>query len=245
MSNNINQRLLWQIAILGVGLSACGTNTFTAAEKKDPAEIATRSLENNKPQDAIDGLEKALSKDPANPCYLSILSSAYAQIVGIDPLTIAQTMATASGTSNSVTGLFGVVPAATSNNLKVMQHAVDLLQSIPPAQRTTADNFKLALFLLANISLVAKHYDSLSKGKLTAADLQALTPQDAITILSNVSAAQAVLASVTGQGANSAQAAAQIAQVQSAIAAQPGATPTDQLRNYLISTGNGDKAPAG
>ncbi len=228
-----------KIFFIAIFLSAtsCGKNPLSSAEKKEPAQDATLQLEKKNPQKAIDILEAALVDDPSNITYLSVLSMAYAQRAGVDPLTLAQKAATqpAADSSNpaGMVGFFPVLPVASTQNISDVDYAISLIQKIPAGSRITADTFKIGIFLTASMALKAKALDTDGDGQLSQAELMALTPAQAIAILGNLATAVTAFAAANGYDTTSVQAGAKIQQLQAAINAAPGATPQEKLQYYL------------
>jgi hypothetical protein len=220
-------------------LNACGPNAFEAMEKKDPAEKATVALENGDAQKAIDILSDALADDPTNQQYISILSMAYAQRAGLDPLTLAQNMATSQSTglassSNGITSLFSIMPTATDAHIADVDQAVTLLISIPSADRKSYDTLKLAMFQTAAMTLRTKALDKNGDGELTADELLSMSTSSATSLLNQLASAAVAFSGATlPTGTTDAQAAAQITAIQSAISSQPGASDEEKLKNYL------------
>lgn len=220
-------------------LTSCGKNPFASSEKKEPAEDATIQLEKKNPQKAIDILEAALTDDPGNFTYVSVLSMAYAQRAGVDPITLAQKAATQNSTDSnnpaSMVGFFPVLPAATAKNIADVDYAISLIQQIPQPSRIAADTFKIGIFLTASMALKAKQLDTNGDGVLSQSELLAMTPAAAIAILSNLSTAVAAFANANGYDTTSVQATQQIQKLQDVINSTPGATPQEKLQNYLAT----------
>ena len=235
-------------------IAACGTNPFKTYDKKDPAEDASVALEQNNPQKAINILEAALADDPGNVTYTSLLSMAYAQRAGIDPLTLAQKMGTSTTSSstssttstapaNGVTSLFSVMPAATDANIADVDKAVALIISIPNASRISADTLKLAMFQTAAMTLRAKALDTNGDGVLSPAELLAMSTTSATAILSQLAGAAGAFAGNTSTSTTDAAASAQVTKIQAAIDACPGASTDEKLKNYLAQTNSSTTSP--
>lgn len=227
--------------VLAFVFSSCGPNLFKDVEKKDPAEDATVALEAGKPDDAISILTDALADDPGNEQYLSILSLAYAQRAGIDPLTLAQKMGSGSGgsssssssSSNSLTALFAFMPEATDANIADVDLAIAALGQIPAANLKSYDILKLAIFQTSAMVLRTKALDTDGDGTISAAELLAMSPTSAAAILGQLANA-AISFSGTGEGSTTnAAAGAKIEQIRSSIASEAGETDADKLKSYL------------
>lgn len=231
------------------GSISCGSNILEGAEKSEAAEDATVELEQKRPSKAISILEKALSKDPGNAQYLSILSTAYAQRAGVEPLSLAQSVADKGGSSGTnltasstadLVSLFKVVPEATTSTLADIDRAIAILSAdLPRAQWLAGDSFKFALFQLASTVMHLKVLDTNQDGILSTSEL--LTLSGASTILSQILTASTLVNS--GQSSTvSAQAAQVLSQQHAAIEAMPGATDDEKLRNYLAKSGGSPTA---
>ena len=256
MKTNRTSKKTWVTALLCLGFtSACGTSIFVHAEKKNSAEDATINLEKNQPDAAIGTLNKALAKDPENTKLIALLSSATAQKYGIDVVTIALQMAKNSSTpattsssssgassgTNGITALFSVLPASTDENINGIQGAISIMETIPAALRTAADNFMLTLMHTAVLGLVAKQFDKDGDGLISPVEMLSITPDAAVAILANLLAAQEVLAMGTGAtGGSSSAAMAAVGHIQTAIDNAPGSSDQEKLVNYLS---NGAKVP--
>jgi len=222
-----------------IAISACGANPYKNYEKKDPAEDATVALEEGNPNKAISILTSALESDPENWVYVSILGMAYAERGGINALTLAQNMASGSSSTstNGVTSLFSIMPEATDSNIADVDSALANMMRIPAASRTTADVLKIAMFQTAALTLRTKKYDLDGDGTISAAEAFAMSGGDATAILSQLAGAASAFASGNSTSTTDKAAAAQVTNIQTKIAACPGATESDQLKNYLSKTG--------
>jgi hypothetical protein len=233
------------VAIGMTVLTACGPNAFKQMEKQEPAQEATVALENDNAQKAIDILTDALKDDPGNQQYISILALAYAQRAGVDPLTLAQKMASDTANSdssltlaggNSVTALFGVMPVATEATIADVDTAVALLLSL--TTRPSYDVLKLAMFQTASMTLRAKILDTNGDGILSPAELLTMTSTSAIAILSQLAGAADAFSGSSSSSTTDQAASARVSTIQAAIAAEQGATDEERLKNYLARTGS-------
>lgn len=217
---------------------SCGTNTFEQLEtSKDPAEEATRALEEGKPSKARSIMEKELESDTTNYQYISILASAKAQEAGIDTMEFALSLAE-SGGGDSITGLFGVVPTPTESSLTSLDEAVNHLNSIPSASQTQEDQFKAAIFSTCLMTMRVKILDTDGDGSLSDAELISnLTVDNAASILSSLTSAETAIA---GYGASDGTTSAvnNISTISSSINSQSGSTDAEKLQNYLSSSGS-------
>lgn len=232
---------LYIIALLVSHLVSCGPNPFASYETKDPGEDATVALEDGNPNKAINILTDALKDDPENWQWVSILALAYAERAGINALTLAQKMASNSGSqttsTNEVTSLFSLLPDATDANINDVDEAVALMLKIPALDRTTADVLKIAMFQTASLTLRTKKLDTNGDGIISVSELLGMTSGDALTILTQLSSAAAAFAGGDPSSSTDQAAAAQISTIQSAIGTCPGASQEDKLKNYLSKTG--------
>ena len=231
-------------------LFGCGSSVFKAVEKDDPAVDATLAIEQNRPQDAIDILTSALEGDPNNYQYLSILSSAQAQLVGVDFVRVILKMATSSsdssetatssstptaGNTNSVTPLFSALPDATDANMTGLDTAIATLETIPPGARTAADNYKLTIFYTARLGLRTKSFDKDGDGQVTPVELLELDSEDAIAIITSIVSAEEAIAQAIDGSESTTASSEKISEIKAAIDASEGATDAEKLQNYLGS----------
>jgi hypothetical protein len=233
------QSAIFHCLATAVIYSGCGANLYDAVEPSDPATDAVLALENNKPKEAIEIAEGGLESDPDNYQLISILASAYAQKAGLSPLDFALQLAEqqSSGSAGSgITTTFGALPDATTENISSITIAIAALESIPSDHRTTGDKFKMSMLYTAKMGLLAKQFSDTVSGNLTVENLQNLTPDQAIEILSSLGGAAGAIAALDTSGdGNSAKAAAQITAIQAKIDEQEGADQTEKLRNYLAT----------
>ncbi len=228
-------------AILG-----CGGNLFQGSDTSDPAEDAALLLEKDKPNDAIKLLEKALVKSPGDPKLLSMLSAAYAQRAGIEPLAMARNLASPSGdttssssggsdqSNSSLISLFGVTPKATEDSVYDISYAVTILTvDLSQDQWLPGDQFKLAIFQTSASVMRLKILDKDNDGKLSLTEIASLT--SASSIISQLAASQATLGQDPSD-TSSVKAAESLAKYQAAIAASEGANDDEKLKNYLAKS---------
>lgn len=229
-------------------LLGCGSNPFRSADAPDPAEDAALLLEKDRPSDAIKLLETALKKSPGEPKYISVLSAAYAQRAGIEPLSMARNLAggnsssessasaalVAGGDNSSLISLFGVTPRATADSVYDINYAVTLLTvEVTQDQWLPGDQFKLAIFQTSASVLNLKILDKNEDGKLGVDEIANLT--SASVIINQLAASQAIL-SQDPNDASSLKAAEALAKYQSSIASSEGSTDEEKLKNYLAKT---------
>ncbi len=227
-----------KIIFIATLLTACGPNSFTSLEKSDPAEDSTIALEEGNPQKAIDILTDALEGDPGNLQYISLLSMAYAQRAGVDPVTLIQNMSSTSSLaeSNSITSLFSIMPPATETAIADVDTAVALLLTIPGSDRKTYDTLKLALFQTASMTLRSKILDTNGDGILSTEELMAMSSASALAMLSQIAGAVSAFADGNSTSATDKAASEQISKIQTAINAESGATDEEKLKNYLAKS---------
>jgi uncharacterized membrane protein (DUF2068 family) len=234
-------------------IMACGTNVFQAGEEEDPLEDALLELEKGHSSTAIRILEKALVDEPENYQMISVLSMAYAQRAGLDPIDYAlgladkesedesenATLAAQSGStgsgSNPLIGMFDLMPEASTQNISDVQKALDLLVTIPSDAMVKADIIKLALFQVALLTLQLKALDVNGDGDLSVVELLQLSTLGAKALLTQLSAAKALLAANGDGEGNISAVADQLGDLDADIAASPGANETEKLKNYLVS----------
>ncbi|MCB9228697.1 MAG: hypothetical protein H6618_03715 [Deltaproteobacteria bacterium] len=179
------------------------------------------------------------TKKTESSSSLSILASAHAQSFGIDPLDIALSLITSgndessSGSSNTITLLYPVLPDATSENKAGLSQAIAILNAIPQEELTKADFFKQSLFLTANMSLITKTFDTdPADGEITLNELGSLDATTTDELLTLLETAIGAIVS-TDQEGNLAQATEQIASIRSSIESQAGADDTEKLKEFL------------
>ena len=217
--------------------AACGQNVFNQLESnKDPAEEATRALDEEKFETAISILNAAIQDEPNNYVYISLLASAYAQKAGVDTMNFALEMASGTGNSDGgITGLFGAVPEATSVNISTLSQAVTLMDSIPLGNQTAGDQFKSSMFYTSLMTMQTKSLDTDGDGVLSDAELLAnLNDSNASEIINSILGAENALASYSADDGTG-TAASNVSDIKSQIDAQDGSTDAEKLRNYLSS----------
>lgn len=236
--------ILASIAALALAaqLVACGDNVFKSTEAEDAPEDAALALERGDPSKAIEILEAALLDDPENPQLTSLLSAAYAQRAGVEPLSFAQGIGgsdadSGSDTSNDgLVSLFGIMPEATVDSLADIDYAVTLVASIPAESRMAGDPFKYAIYQTASMVMHLKILDTDGDGVLSIEEIVDLSDTSATGLLNQLASAQATLAAQGADSATMLKASETLARFQTQIDASEGATPEDQLRNYMATT---------
>jgi hypothetical protein len=184
----------------------------------------------------------AAGKIKGVPNLVSILASSKAQKHGIDPFSIALKFAdsassgdsSSSGSGNSFTVLFPVLPDATAENLEGLDIAMTILGSVG-SKKTVADQYKEALLLTASIALVTKTLDADGDGEVSALEAVTLSDAAAKTLLNQITAA--VLAAAANTDSDSSASSEQIQALQSKIDAEDGATQEEKLRNFMAKSG--------
>ena len=224
------------IILFSLWISSCGNSIFEAAEPtKDPAEEATRALEEGDYETAISVLTSALESEPTNYQYVSLLASAKAQKAGVDTMDFALEMASGNTSDSGITGLFSVVSDATADNLTALGEAVDLMDTIPSSDQTAADQFKTSMFYTSLMTMRTKALDTDGDGVLSAEELaNNLNDSNASDIINSIVGAEDALANYTADDGTG-DAAGNVSAIKDAIDSQDGATDAEKLRNYLGS----------
>lgn len=231
------------IGFIGLALLffACGQNAFESSEPSDPAEDATIALENDDPDGAIEILETELENDPGNPQLLSILSLAYAQRAGVEPLEFAQNFSKNAGNTESnsqFTILFAIMPDPTASNISDIDQAVSILNSIPLEDRLPGDAFKLAMFNTAAVVLRTKAFDADLDGDLTAEELANLSDEDAAALLAQINLAGEQLGQSADGSESNQKAQEAFDNFTSELNSADGSTEGEKLKNFLEADGN-------
>ncbi|RZA22711.1 MAG: hypothetical protein EOP10_14670, partial [Proteobacteria bacterium] len=172
---------------LGFALIGCDNNVYEPIENPDPADQAAAYMDEQKPDEAISVLNKALSSDSQNYKLISMLASAKAQKAGVDTLDLIIRLAS-EGVSgdNGLTAMFSILPPVTVENRKLMLEVVNLLASIPAASRTDADNLKATIFNASFTALQAKFFDADGDGSFTIEELSNLDDESADAIINSL-----------------------------------------------------------
>lgn len=233
---NTSYSIQWYLLLIML-IPACGTNMYESQDKADPAEAATRALEEDNPDEAIKILDRALADDPENYQLISIKSAAVAQKYGVDTLSLALKLADKKSKKkgNGITSTFSALPKATNANIAGVGEAVDLMESIPENDRTDADNFKLSMLLTAHMGLLSKKFDSDGSGGFSPQELANMSDADAAKILKSLIGSEEALRNGSVEGSKSESAANQVAAMKNAIDGQEGEDDAAKLRNYLGS----------
>ncbi|RZA21924.1 MAG: hypothetical protein EOP10_16060 [Proteobacteria bacterium] len=222
---------------LGLSLLACNSNVYEPIENPNPADQAAAYMDEQKPDEAISVLDKALSGDSQNYQLISMLASAKAQKAGVDTFDLIIRLAS-EGVSggNGLTAMFSILPAVTVENRRLMLEVVNLLASIPAASRTDADNLKATIFNASFTALQAKFFDADGDGSFTIDELANLDDESADAIINSLLDAQN--SAVLFQGAEeNGVAAEKVEAIKAELDAQPGATNAEKLRNLLAASG--------
>lgn len=219
-------------------VTSCGQSIFSNFDEKTPEERIILFLEEDKPQDALNEINKELEKNPNDSKLLSLKSAAIAQFHGIDTISLALKMAenqssTSGEEKNEITSLFSVLPLATDTAITGLQEAIDILTGI--ADKKTSDYFKLTMLNSSLMALRIKQIDSDGSGSFTVDELLAMDVDDVINILSNLDGA--ILATVGASGIDEGQGSKDslgaISSIKTKISTQDGDTDEEKLKNYL------------
>ena len=219
-------------------VSGCGANVFKDSDAGDPAEDAVIALENDKPDKAISILETALAEQPDQPTYLSLLSAAYAQRAGVEPIRFARDMAALGGSSGSLLAAFAILPKATVNVLSDIDKSVTILADLGADRFLPGDALKLGLYQSASFLLHSKALDQNQDGVISADEAVDLSDNSANGLLIQIAAAQVTLAAQAASDPSAAKASESLEDFQSDIDNQPGDTQEEKLRNYLSARQN-------
>ena len=184
---------------------------------------------------------------------VSVLSSAHAQLHGIDPFDVALALAredseeeeaadaapvVTDSEGNDVTKLFPILPSATAENILGLDVSIAILQSIDSINYSDSDGYKEAIFLTSSVSLVTKKLDLNADGDISADEILGLGQDGAASaIMNQLRAASAAMSSSSGVGGNdSAEGAAKINAIITEIDSQPGATDEERLAAYFAAS---------
>lgn len=255
-------------------LLGCGNNMFHPVDSsKDPLAEASRALEKQQPTLAKEILlaelgsevEDALAAEPDAALsltvyelvaakdryvdYLSVLSAAYAQGAGVDPIDMVLNMAkspesgsegseNSSQGGNGITELFPILPAATLATIADTDRALYLLQAIPQAERDASDLFKLSLLLTSSFTLKLKILDLDGDGVISLEESLAISPESAALVLGSLTNAIATMSGYTAENTENASATKTLEKlqgIQGEISAQGGEDEAQNLADYLTA----------
>lgn len=226
-------------------LTALGTS-FSAIYKD--TTIDNLSEQQTKLADSLNSIiESASVSKPAN--LVSLLASARANIHEIDELQIALKLAASESTEeessetssetttqdqNEITLLFPALPEPTSVNIEGAEIAVGLLRSLG-SHATEIDEYKLAMYQVASLSLSMKTLDVDKDGSISTAESINITEDSAKAILSQLLAASSAASGSESveEGSASAETATAIGGIYSEIENSPGSTDSERLSNFL------------
>ena len=179
---------------------------------------------------------------------VSILASAVAQSINVEPLFIGlklaeegmldqskanETAESDSASSDLITKLFPIMPEPSTENIFIIDLALLLLSCISEYS-TTTDKFKQSLFNLSSIALVQKSLDGDGSGVLTLEEIENLSPEQALLIFNKLDNAEALSKLMsTGEGTDTDAAVGKIASVKEEIGSAEGDDQQEQIQNYL------------
>lgn len=248
--------MLLLVAVLGLG--SCGTKniadcegsgTLVPCSEKTPEEQAKIYMDDGKFDDAITVLEDAITADVARYGSYPFLAAAYAGKAGFDIFNIVKSNLGSKLVAESnfldTVGQFLPDPVALGSTeyaarVKIMNKAVDRLNSMPASQRTQDSGvtyvksaaFLLPLYQMASSAMSLKLFNSSTTGKLDPDKLKNMTAAEADAILANLTGA----AAAASQG-QTPEVQAQISAAVDAIQSQPGADNKEKLQNYMTAKG--------
>ncbi len=241
--------------------------------QKDPLAEASRALEKQKPALAKEILlaelgsevEDALAAEPESSLsstvyelvagkdryadYLSVLSAAYAQGAGVDPIDIVLNMAKApdsesegdansSPGGNGITELFPILPDATLAVIADTDRALYLIQAIPQEERDASDLFKLSLLLTSSFTLKLKILDLDGDGVISLEESLAISPESAALVLGALTNAITTMSGYTaanGENASATKTLEKLQGINGDISEQGGEDDAQNLADYLTT----------
>lgn len=227
--------ILLGIAAINLG---CGGNIYQSIDSADASEKAVVALENEDPDKAINILEKEIEKKDDNYQAISLLATAKAQKAGIDIIDITLNLVTSqsenvqTSANNPVASLFSIIPDASDEIIELVNSSVALIQSIPNDKKTEADLFRLAMYQTALMILTTKALDSDGDGSIGLEELQSMSEEQALAIITSIVNAEDSAAAFSGSG-NQGAAAGQISGISEKINQQEGSTPAEKLKSFL------------
>jgi hypothetical protein len=260
----MKRKFLFGIALIAV--AACGSQSSVVnlfPQKLDPADRAAKYLEQGKPEQARSLLLKELGTDftsaydginatnvtdasttlsafittPAKATLASLLASAEAQILGLDPIELilkSKNLTSGSGQSSNIfISMWPILPAATNDSILTAQKATAALISLS-AFYIKEDTLKLTMFQLAATSLSLKIADTNGNNQLDPSEIASLSLESASLILSQIASAALAAASINSEtGTNEAQVASKISDVATALAQSQGSDNQQKVQSWL------------
>jgi hypothetical protein len=227
--------MLGSAAIANTALIGCGNgNLFSSAVSRDDKDNGQLALQNGDYAGAAEYLKSYIAANPGDAQARSMLTTALLKLSGIDEIQIASSISSASSSSsNDWSTIVSAMPAGTEQNIANLVLAKETIEAIPAEQRTSDQNYQLAVASAALGVTVAKKNLTDSSGAYapTAEGIQAISDTDADLILSSISTT-ATAATASG---NSSTGLSKLGGIESQIQAQSGATPKEQLQNFLVS----------
>jgi alkyl sulfatase BDS1-like metallo-beta-lactamase superfamily hydrolase len=227
--------MLGCVVIANTTLIGCGNgNLFSSAVSRDDKDNGQLALQNGDYAGAAEYLKSYIAANPSDAQARSMLTTALLKLSGIDEMQIAASISSASSSSSGDwSTIVGAMPAGTEQNIANLVLAKETIEAIPAEQRTSDQNYQLAVASAALGVTVAKKTLTNSSGAYapTTESIQAISDTDAELILSSISTT-ATAATASG---NSSTGLSKLGGIESQILAQTGATPKEQLQNFLIS----------
>jgi hypothetical protein len=227
--------VMFSTGVVTVTSTGCGNgNLFSSAVKRDDKDKGKAALQSGDFAGAAEYLKGYLASHPEDTQARSMLTTALLKLSGLDEIQIASTISSnSSAGGNEWSAIVNAMPAGNETNIANLTLAKETIEAIPADQRTTQQNYQLAVASAALGVTVAKKtlVDSSGAYAPTDENIQAISDDDATLILSSIS----TTASAATASGNASTGLSKLGGLESQIQSQSGATPKEQLQNYLVS----------
>lgn len=204
-------------------VTSCGDNLFESTHEKTAKEKAKTLLADGDCAAAQTELSSYLADSPDDSEAVSMYSVAVLQCTEIDSVSVITSGA------EGFDKLIASMPEGTQENVDKLQSALDALKSIPDSQRTSEQNYQIAVVSASLAATTAKLVATDENGKYDAQKASTMTEAQATSIISAVETSTEAL---QASGANDSQVEA-LNKVQSGISSASGSTNKEKLSDYL------------
>lgn len=228
--------LLTMLPVFAANLTACGENgnVFSYAVKRDDKDKGKAALQSGNFAEAAQYLQEYLASHPEDTQARSMLTTALLKMSGLDEIQIASSISSAtSAGGNEWSSIVAAMPAGTEQNIQNLTLAKSTIEAIPAEQRTSEQNYQLAVASAALGVTIAKKTLVDDSGAYAPTDekIQALSDDDATLIMASI-ATTSEAATASG---NTSTGLSKLSGIETQIQSQSGTTEKEKLQAFLAS----------
>jgi tetratricopeptide (TPR) repeat protein len=225
-------KAIFLILIVSIMLSCSNDrNVFYKTTPMSDKERARVLLQEQRYDEAIEKLQKFLSRHPKDYEARSILANILLKKAGISEFDILERLLDQSSDQSFFEQLTSGMPEATDENINNLRDALKNLNEIPDDLLTDEQKYQKAIMQASLASMILKKSATNESGEFTNESVQNLTDEEAEEIYNSLTQSENNLQSTTGDS-DDAQA---LSSVISDIDSQTGDSTKQKLTKFLVS----------